>query len=239
MAKTVILVPWRSDDGGRRDTLWAHVQKWLIALHPQWPIVCGESPKGPFSRGAAINDAARKADEDGSWEIAVIHDADNVCDAGQLVRAVTTVEESYGTCFPFSTYTYLDRVSSNRLMEGKSWFVAPERMGDGFLRTVRYKHTSGIQVMHREAYDKIGGFPELEGWGAEDQIVNILLSTYDQDPSWLEGGAYHLWHAAKRNDPTDELQNANHDILAEVAALAGRPMEMRDYLREGGHIVPS
>jgi hypothetical protein len=235
MPKTVILVPYRSDDGGRRDKLWAHVQKWLIALYPDFPIHLGESPEGPFNRGAAINSAAQEA---GDWDVAIIHDADTVVDETQLRRAMARATEIYGTVYPYSTYTYLDRYSTDRLIEGKSWFVAPEYHNDGFLRSVRYHHVSGIQVMHREAYEAIGGYVELSGWGAEDQIVNVMLNTYSNAPEWGEGGAYHLWHPAKRNDPTDELSNANHDVLAEIAVLAGRPMEMRDYLKNGGHTVP-
>lgn len=238
MADTVILIPWRGDDGGRRDKLHAHVQKWLIHLHPDWPIFYGDSPGGAFNRGAAINDAAHKADEVGPWDVAVIHDADTIADAGMLKKAVERVKETGGTCYPYSSYIYLDRASSERLMAGTSWLVAPEYLGDGYRRTVRYHHVSGVQVMHRDAYDAIGGYIELPGWGAEDEVVNVMLNTYSVAPEWLEGGAWHLWHPHTRNDPSDELQEANQVTLAEVAVLAGRPMEMRDFLAKGGHTVP-
>lgn len=235
MTDTVILIPWRSDDGGRRDKLYAHVQKWLIHLHPEWPQQEGTSSEGPFNRGEAINDAALKA---GDWEVAVIHDADTIAEPQTLKKAVSRVKETGGTVYPYSTYLYLDRPSTNRLLDGSSWMVAPEHQSDGFTRSVRYHHCSGISVMHREAYEAIGGFIELSGWGAEDQVVNVLLNTYSLAPEWLEGGAWHLWHAQHRNDPSDELQEANHDVLAQVSVLAGRPMEMRDYLAKGGHTVP-
>jgi hypothetical protein len=242
MTNAVILVPWRSDGkDGRREKLYAHVQKWLIAAYPQWPICEGQSPEGPFNRGAAINDASRRADElaEDKWEIAIIHDSDTVADPNVVWRAVERAQETGGTVYPYSTYTYCDRASTNKLLEGSSWFVAPEHHQDGFTRSVRYHHVSGIQVIHRDAYEAIGGYVELcAGWGAEDQIVNVMLNTYSQPPEWLEGGAFHLWHPAKRNDPNDELSEANHQTLAEVSVLAGRPMELRDFLAKGGHVVP-
>lgn len=242
MSNAVILVPWRSDGkSGRREKLWAHVQKWLIASFPDIPIYMGESPDGPFSRGAAINDAARQASEDeehGDWEVAVIHDADNIADPDTVRKAIERVTETGGTVYPFSTYIYVDRASTTRILDGSSWMLAPEHHDDGFMRSVRYHHVSGVQVMHREALAAIGGYIELEGWGAEDQIVNIMLNTYSMAPEWLEGGAFHLWHLAKRNDPTNELSEANHATLAEASVLAGRPMELRDFLAKGGHVVP-
>lgn len=179
MTETAILIPWRSDDGGRRDKLYAHVQKWLLNLHPQWTQQEGVSDDGPFNRGQAINNAA---DEAGDWEVAIIHDADNVCDAETLERAVERVKATGGTVYPYSTYLYLDRPSTNRLLDGKGWFIAPEYLGDGFTRTVRHNHVSGIQVMHRDAYEAIGGYIEMcvdeqteiftrEGWKRHEDLA--------------------------------------------------------------------
>jgi len=74
--KPVILVP-RRDDNGYRDELWQWVRAWWEREQSHMPIIEGYHTDGLFNRSAAINTAARIA---GDWDVAVIIDADVICD---------------------------------------------------------------------------------------------------------------------------------------------------------------
>ena len=244
--RPVFLMPWRGGDPWR-EQLFSFVRGYLRE-HFFWEdVFLGESPGGPFNRGAAINDAARKA---GDWDVAVVLDADTIFDPWLLKVAICNTENPFRGCiFPFSTYMYLDDYSTKRLIEKQyargeeQWaFLAPEYIqddiGDGFRRTVRWHHASGVQVVHRKAYEAVGGFVELQGWGAEDEIMRVLFETFTPGVKWQSGGAYHLWHPAARNDPNDEDANQNHQILADVLALSVVPDQLKEYLQYGGHPIP-
>jgi hypothetical protein len=226
--RVVILVPYRSD-GGRRDDLWFFTRMWL-GNHHTWEIFEGESPEGPFNRGAAINDAARKA---GDWDVAVVHDADNISDPDTLERAVRRAHETKGCVFPFSTYVYLDEYSTDRLMAEDNWFVCPDRVRWGLIS----EHFSGIQAIARTAYDQVGGFPELDGWGHEDGIMATLLRAFTNGIDHLEGGAYHLYHGGHKDSQRKIYGEINRQVLADVMALSVVPDQLRAYLRAGGHIL--
>lgn len=238
MARTVILVPYRSDDGGRRDELWAFVSKWLHNNHWGWDVWLGESPSGPFNRGAAINDAARKA---GDWDVAIIHDADTFLPQQQMCRAQAHVVRAGGVCYPYQSYIYLAERCSDFILAHPDghWFIEPEHHPlFGYSTTVRHQHVSGVVVIDRESYCQVGGFIELEGWGAEDQIMHALYQTFTVGAQWRPGGAYHLWHPANRNDPADKNNVNNHAILARVQQMSTHPELLRKYLQEGGHLIP-
>jgi len=62
----------------------------------------------------------------------------------------------------------------------------------------------GLLVIHREAFDKVGGYDETYiGWGYEDSAMNISLllkSVWDR----LPGHAWHIWHGRLDNNPRQE-----------------------------------
>lgn len=230
--KKVILVPYRSDNGGRRDELWDYTRRWLTKYHETWPIVVGESPEGPFSRGAAINDAARKAED---WDVALVSDADNICDPRRVREAMYRAHQFGGCVFPHSSYLYLDEGSTNNLVMRDSWFVAPISQRWGIIS----KHCSGVQALSRVAYDKVGGFPELQGWGHEDMVMATMLRAFTQHYEHLDGVAYHLFHGDGHTDPErQKYGEINRQILSDVMALEVLPGQLREYLQAGGHPIP-
>lgn len=229
--RAVILIPYRSD-GGRRDELAKFTNDWLWKHHPRWPRVLGYSPEGPFNRGAAINDAARMARD---WDVAVVSDADNICDPATLQAAVEQAHETKGCVFPYDTYLYLDESSSDRLIAGDYWFVTPVRQAWG----INLNHHSGIQAISRAAYDQVGGFPEMEGWGYEDSVMAEMLKAFTPGIKHLQGSAYHLYHGEGSSNPERAVYGpVNQQILADVMALSVVPDQLREYLKAGGHPIP-
>lgn len=230
--KTVILIPYRSDHGGRRDELATFTEAWLEKHHPEWEMYFGASPDGPFNRGSAVNNAAQDAYR---WDVAIVSDADNICDPITLRAAVELADETKGCVFPYDTYFYLDEYSSNRLIAGESWFVSPIRKAWG----INLNHHSGIQAISRTAYDQVGGFPEMEGWGYEDSVMAEMLKAFTSGLQHLRGSAYHLYHGDSDSNPDRAIYGpANRQILADVMALSVVPDQLRDYFRKAGHPLP-
>jgi hypothetical protein len=226
-------VPYRGD-GGRRDQLWGFTRSWLELNHPDWEIIEGNSPNGPFNRGAAVNEAARQA---GDWDVAVIHDADNIADPEVLVQAVERAHRGERCVFPFETYLYLNEYSTNRLIEDGSWFVTPIEQRWGVMR--EHEHYSGVQAISRVAYDLVGGFPELEGWGSEDVIMGVMLKVFTNGVEYLQGSALHLYHGEGHEGPErQKYGEINREIQADVMGLSVMPEQLREYLRAHGHPIP-
>lgn len=238
MVNTIIAMPYRAADE-RRQELFNFTTTWLTLRHPIWPIHLGTSDDGPFNRGQAINNAITQSED---WDVVVVHDADNISDPATLRHAVELAHTTGKVIYPFETYTYLDEHSSNQLMGGGTWFLSPElHPQHTFRTTVRHKHYSGVQVIPRAAYEAVGGYIELSGWGAEDAIMNTLFDTFAQGSQWLPGGAYHLWHSANRNDPRDRDNIRNHKTWLMIQTLAKRSNPagaVRKYLATIGHHVP-
>lgn len=177
--KVVTLVPWRAGDELREQS-YEVVRPLLEGLG--YPIFEGDR-EGVWSRGAAINDAAKRA---GDWDVAVIADADTA-PSRTIGAAVGRADATGGGIRP---HDHLIRLSP-------SGSIAFARHGDANLqpRHVEAEYPGGgYLVVARKAFDEIGGFPpKFEEWGCEDSYFNIqLLVRADWDR--ISGTAYHLWH---------------------------------------------
>lgn len=202
--RTVILVP-RRDGFADRDALWAWCRTWWARELPGIPIVEGHHETGLFNRSAAVNTAAATA---GAWEVALVIDADVICDPASVRSAVGLGHETGRLVVPFEVRHNLDRRGSERVMAGErgSWkrWIA---------RSFTDQHSSVIAVPRR-LWDAVGGFDEgFAGWGQEDTAFAIACETFAGDKLLhLPGEVWHLWHAAapegKRGSPSAVLNRA-------------------------------
>lgn len=239
--KVGIIVPRRSDNGGRRDELWAFTENWLRVHHPTWNIYWADGPEGPFNRGAALNNAAQYALDD-QMDVLVIHDADNITAPHRLEEAATRAREERNAWIPSDCYMYLDQASSDEITEslcepkycrGHFWprpahFVertdpATPSREPGYNLSVRNKHISGIMAVDRLAWQKTGGFVPLTGWGREDSIFWLLLEHKVGRPKYLEGTTFHLFHEHEPENTTRDIKRENSRILNEVKAALKSP----------------
>lgn len=262
--KVAVIVP-RRGDGGRRDELWKFICGWL-KTHHRWDVITGDSPTGPFNRGAAINDAASYAiskeyseDEGAEVDVLVIYDGDNFTDPAKLEEAVRLAHETGKVWFPGDCYMYLDENSSNELLETPCWsmdecvhfFPRPSmfkenfspaqlRQEPGYNVSIRNRHVSGIMAVPVSAWRAAGGFVELEGWGREDSIFWMLLEATSGTPQYLEGTILHLFHEHAASDTTREIKRANTAAYNEFkAALASpSPRALRRVAERYGHTIP-
>lgn len=179
--KTVVLVPWRGGDELRelnRETTWPYLE----ALG--YPIVEGDR-EGPWSRGAALNAAARDA---GDWDFALLADADTIPDPDAIEHALKLADETGGAVRP---HDHLKRLTpSGSLVFARGGELEPRHVETEF-------PGGGLSVVARSGWDKVGGFDErFVGWGYEDSVFNIRMLAV-ADWNRVPGTVLHLFH------PTD------------------------------------
>lgn len=238
--RVVILVPRRAD-GARRDQLWAFTKTWLATQHPDWPIYEGESPDGPFNRGAAINAAARAA---GVWDVAVVHDGDNVTAPARLLDAVEKAHATGITHIAHDTYMYLDKESSDEILANPTgaWFPRPQiyQVRPGYAPYVIHKHVSGIVAVPRRVWNITNGFVEFTGWGSEDSLHIVMCNALAGGVEWIPGTALHLWHEHAPADIDKVLKSRNRANMLRAKQLErrGDPVSLKRYLASLGHIIP-
>jgi hypothetical protein len=221
--RTVLLVPWRTDDGPRA-AAWAVCRRRWRAQFPDWPIYEGASPSGPFQRAAAINDAAAQA---GEWDVAVIIDADVMLPEANVREAVDRAWISGKVTWAHRRWRELTKEATERLTGGKADRYAPGILGGGIedadftaedtggkplldlsvSKTTAFSWSCCIAI-RRDAWDTIGGFDErFVGWGHEDAA---FMSAAGALVGWnrLEGDVLNLWHprvpGAGRADKANE-----------------------------------
>lgn len=227
-----VIVPRRSDNGGRCDVLWKFTLAWIKTHHPGWAVVTGDSPEGPFNRGAALNDAAVAAIAQGA-QVLVVHDEDNITSPERLEEAVRRAHEDQRAWFPSDCYFYLDEESSTELMRLDDcyeechhfWPRPAEFREPGYNALVHNKYISGILAVPTSAWQAAGGFVPLKGRGRGDLIFWPLLEHYGKMPAYLEGTTLHLHHDHKEEDTreikqfTVALSSLNKErVLAKVRA---------------------
>lgn len=195
MTRAVLLVPFRGD-GAQRDRLWAWCEARWRALMPELEIVVGEDPlpaPAPFSRAAALNDAARKA---GDWDFGVVIDADVFIDPDAVRAGLARAAEIGKVVWPFQRWNGLTRAATDLLLaSGGSSTAADLRVVDqGAIERTNPISWSCCIVVPRAVWDDVGGFDErFRGWGWEDMAFqSVVCGLYGHDR--LDGDLFALWH---------------------------------------------
>lgn len=192
--RAVILVP-RRDDNGPRDALWEWTRAWWEAKQSHMPIIEGYHVDGLFNRSAAVNRAARLA---GDWDVAVIIDADVVCNPERVRKAVQIANETGMMVLPHTVRKDLSPTGSTKVRRGfdGSWdrFVAREYSVEN-----GHPSVSSVVVVPRRLWDEVGGFDEqFRGWGYEDTAFAAACQTFGGDIVRMDGEVWHLWHPTAR-----------------------------------------
>lgn len=200
----VILVPYRAGVGDR-DRLWEFARTWWENDHPDWPIIEGHHNAGPFNRAAAINLAAEQADD---WDVAVIIDADILCDPHAVRAAVEVAAATDAMVVAGDERVMLTKQGTQKILDGYrgNWRVR------GIQERVYTDGCSCCVVISRKLWDQTGGFdPLFVGWGFEDIAYRVTCETLSEKPMIkLSSAMFHLHHlTSHENQSKSPLYQAN------------------------------
>lgn len=211
-----VLVPYRPD-GDMRDAAW----DWVVK--PKWEALgvqlVVESPgpgahPGDFNHPRAINQARRRATSD----VLIVADADTTWAPGFFVeQAVELVRCGAASwCLP-EAYWQLGERQTNLLLGGDQWDRAD--LADWIGVGSAY---SGVVVVHREAFDQVGGYDERWAhWGSDDGAFAVTMTNLVEPVTRVPGSrALHLWHprAHVEAQPDDQAQ-----LMQRYFAADGKP----------------
>lgn len=225
----VILVPYRPDSGPR-DALWRFCRARWERLHPDWPIIEGVSPDGPFNRSAALNDAAHKA---GAWDVALCIDADVCCDPRAVADAVGLAAASRRVVVAHNERIMLNKQGTDKVLAG---FDGPWRVRQ-MVETVYSGPVSCVScavAIPRAVWEDVGGYdPRFVGWGFEDSAFAIAVGTLRSPFVNLAAETYHLHHPrSPETVKTSPTYRANAARLAAYVDADGDPDAVRALLAE-------
>ncbi len=224
--KVVTLIPWRPAGDKQRIFNWDCTLPRLEALG--YPIFTGE-PYGPeWSRAEAVNAAATGA---GDWDVALVGDADTIPDPGSIRRAIAWVGDTQGGVRPHMDRWDLDSGATLRIAQG-----ADPRTFSG--RECKAQPGGGLMVIHRRAYETVGGYDEsFRGWGYEDTAMNLALirrGIFDR----LPGECWHMWHDESGwRGATAESKDKHRRLLIEYAPEVERFMANKGWSTPAGQML--
>ncbi|WP_406200146.1 hypothetical protein OG331_25215 [Streptomyces sp. NBC_01017] len=214
-----VLVPWRPD-GGSRQSVWAWVRRqW--ARWPDWQIVTGACPDGPWSKGAAVADALRQTNAD----VLVVADAD-VWTVGTLDAVDEVVSGRARWAMPHQLVRRLTPEATQAVLGG-----APLE-GQPTDETHPGMPGGGIVVLDRQVLEGVPMDPHFQGWGQEDQAWALALETL-AGPMWRgDSDLFHLWHppAPRRSRSVGSAESLAR--YRRYQAASGQAAQMRALVAE-------
>lgn len=176
-----VLVPYRPD-GGQRDRVWEYL-KWEWKDHfPNWEVITGACPDGPWVKALAVEDALSRA----SGKTLIISDADVWCDG--VEEAVFRVQDSQWAV----PHTMVHRLSESATRDVMSSLPIDEDDLD------ELKHlgqlAGGMTVIRRRLYEEAPLDPRFKGWGQEDQSAALAWRALGGVPWRGHDPLWHFWH---------------------------------------------
>ena len=205
-----LLVPFRADDEGRQRN-WDWLRRYWESALPEAEIVIGHDRKKhlPFSKTAAVNNAAKRA----KGKYFVILDADAYLDPESIRECVRRMKraERRGHRLWFIPYRRLWRLtpeSTEFLLstdpECLRVYFSPHDCEDSTGSLHGRRFGAMCQVMPREAFYAAGGMDtRFRGWGGEDVSFVRAVDTMWAKHKTTDYDIFHLFHSKIGHDWRD------------------------------------
>lgn len=205
-----LLVPFR-DDHEFRARVWRWLKQYWYDHLESVEIIEGHDCYWPFSKAAAVNDAASRA----RGRVFAILDADTIMDTRILQHYVDNIDRAvrHHKRLWYIPYDKLYRLNQEATLavlgcdSSDDYFIPspppPDWLDDSPLRghdanSIHYGHKYGalIQLLPREAFFMVGGMdPRFRGWGSEDASFMRAVDTVYCQHDLGDNDVVHLWHA--------------------------------------------
>lgn len=217
-----VVIPWRNGCPHRESALtW--VQARFAWDHPDWQVVLGESPDGPFNRSAAILDGARRCDGD----VILVADGDVWCDT---VNAVQVARDA-GWAVPHQLIHRLSPESTLLVLGGADWRGLPlstDNRQDS--KPYRGNATGTLVAVRRDVLLDVPPDVRFVGWGREDNAWGRALTVLVGEPWRGSEDLVHLWHPPQER-PNRVQANPESEQLWHRYRTAGL-REIRELVEE-------
>lgn len=243
-----LLVPFR-DDGEYRSRVLDWLTRYWLSHLPSAEIVIGYDGGQPFSKAAAVNDAARRA----RGRVFVILDADAYLRPSAVQDCADAIDEAVAAgkrkwFMPYSHFYRIGQWETLCLLQSDPTnpYEVSSPPPEDWLESIEKPNHAGahrygalIQVMPREAFAMVGGMDQrMAGWGNEDVAMLRSLDTLYCQHEVAINDALHLWHS---RPGTDYLTRrwigqpwtpANSRLAQRYATATGEPALMQGLVDE-------
>lgn len=241
-----LLVPFR-DNGEHRTRSWRWLREYWKTHLPSAEIILGSDVQFPFSKAAAVNEAAERA----RGRVFVILDADAYMDATVLQSCIDQIDNAVKAgrrlwYMPYNHLYRLSEVTTLRLLETSPTepYSVPSPPPESWREIVDDTHSYGhkfgamVQVMPREAFFLVGGMDDrFRGWGGEDVSFLRALDTLYCQHEVATADLCHFWHERPGDNPSSrhwigQVFPTNSRLAQRYALAAGEPTFMRTLVDE-------
>ena len=254
-----LLIPFQSTDRQRRENVeW--LKKYWHAQLPGAEIIIGQDrvsladPQIPFSKSAAVNDAARRANGD----IFVIVDGDGYVDAEAVLNCINNIRRAKREgkrlwYIPYRQFYRLTKDAARRVLDSSPkqpyrfpMPPAPEDVQETSGAQLGHWYGAMIQILSREAFWEVGGWDErFRGWGGEDHAAMRATDTLYWPHKTMPVQVLHLWHPMLTVDSqadwviwkdrvwkNHQTKGANDALSGRYYWAHGKPEQMRKLVNE-------
>lgn len=241
------ITPFR-DDGEDRTIIWKWLSRFWHSHFRDSEFLVGRNDNWPFNKGAAVNEAARRA----RGRVFVILDADCYMDpkvirtaAENIVRAEREGRKVWYV--PYRALFRLNKEATDHVLrsdpEAPYCFPSPPppQWVENPSQNPSYGHQWGalVLVMPREAFWLVGGMEwRMAGWGSDDAAMMKALDTLYALHENTDNDVLHLCHLKEghnyltRQWKGQKTTNANARLGQRYNVASGDSTFMRALIEE-------
>lgn len=196
-----LVVPWRGGDPDR-ERAWTWLAEWWVKSYPDWDLVMGQHPEGPWCKATAVADGLSRTDA----QVLVVADADVYVPAvGRAVQMVLAGAVTWA--MPHKRVYRLTADGTDHLIiTGRppppTRADPPRGTAPSAPPLIAESHRGeiggGCVILPAHLYQQVPLDPRFVGWGQEDTSWGRAL-TVMAGPPWRESDPlWHLWHPPPR-----------------------------------------